>query len=111
MSLAVTLLRFSVFKVYRYIIWVSLGLVVVWSNGILFWDIFQCRPVEKQWDKAMDGFCASPEQVISAAYAMSVMSVLSDWLYALMPIPILWNVNLTLKTKLAALIILAFGIL
>lgn len=82
LSIGVFLLRVSVQKVYRYILHVSLAVIAIWSTVIFVWDIFQCAPVQKQWDYRIDhGHCVSAAQVVSAAYAISVMTILSDWLY------------------------------
>lgn len=82
LSIGVFLLRISAAKVYRYILWTSLVVITIWSMAVFFWDVFQCTPVTKQWDFTMQGgHCATPGEIISAAYAISVMSILSDWLY------------------------------
>jgi hypothetical protein len=82
LSIGVFLLRLSVKKVYNYIIWVSLVVVALYTLGVFFWDIFQCMPVAKQWDYRIEhGHCATAQDIINAAYAISVLTVVSDWLY------------------------------
>lgn len=82
LSIGLFLLRVSVKRVYNYIIWSSLVVVALWSLGIFLWDIFQCWPVENQWDyRITNGKCASASDIIAAAYAISVMTIVSDWLY------------------------------
>ncbi|KND93474.1 hypothetical protein TOPH_01767 [Tolypocladium ophioglossoides CBS 100239] len=111
LSIGIFLLRLSVDNVYKWILRVSLVVIALWSMGVFFWDVFQCTPVEKQWDfRIQYGHCASAGEVISAAYAVSVMTVLSDWLYALLPIPMLWNVKMTKQAKATVIVILGLGI-
>ncbi|KAK3190600.1 hypothetical protein K4F52_003291 [Lecanicillium sp. MT-2017a] len=111
LSIGVFLLRLSVKKVYNYIIWVSLVVVALYTLGVFFWDIFQCTPVAKQWDyRIVGGHCATPQDIINAAYAISVLTVVSDWLYALLPIPMLWNVKMTKQAKATVIVILGLGI-
>lgn len=82
LSIGVFLLRLSVQKVYTWILWVSLAIITIWSCVIFFWDIFQCSPVAKQWDfRITDGHCVTADQIVAAAYSISVMTILSDWLY------------------------------
>lgn len=82
LSIGIFLLRLSVGNVYKWILRVSLVVIALWSMGVFLWDVFQCTPVERQWDdRIQHGHCASPGEIISAAYAISVMTVLSDWLY------------------------------
>jgi hypothetical protein len=82
LSIGFFLLRLATQKVYKWILKVSLVVVVLWSLVTFLWDIFQCDPVAKQWDDRLtDGHCVTPDQVVQAAYAFSVMCVLSDWLF------------------------------
>ncbi|KOS19290.1 hypothetical protein ESCO_000445 [Escovopsis weberi] len=111
LSIGVFLLRVSVKPVYNHIIRVSLVVVVLWSLGIFVWDVFQCVPVEKQWDyRIRGGRCASPAEILAAAYAISALTIISDWLYALLPIPMLWSVKMSKQAKATVILILSLGI-
>ncbi|KAF5025893.1 hypothetical protein F66182_2012 [Fusarium sp. NRRL 66182] len=111
LSIGIFLLRISVKSLYTWIIRVSLVIVGIWSIVLFFWNLFQCNPVEMQWDfRITDGHCVSSDQIIAAAYAISAMTVLSDWLYALLPIPMLWSVKMTKQAKVTVIIILGLGI-
>ncbi|KAI1036570.1 hypothetical protein LB503_002955 [Fusarium chuoi] len=111
LSIGVFLLRLCVKRVYVWIIWISLAIISIWSVVLFFWNLFQCKPVEMQWDfRIKDGNCVSADQIVSAAYAISVMTVVSDWLYALLPIPMLWSVKMTKQAKTTVIAILGLGI-
>lgn len=132
LSIGVFLLRLATQKVYIWIIRVALVIVTLWSIGIFIWNLFQCTPVEKQWDfRITTGHCAGPNEIIAAAYALSVMTVLSDWFFvscrhpyppfktlpltkylqALIPIPMLWGVKMTKQAKATVIVILGLGVL
>lgn len=112
LSIAVFLLRIAVQRRHQLILKISMAIVAVWTAGIFFFDIFQCKPVGFQWDYTSEGgTCVSGDSIVSAGYAFSVLSVLSDWLYALLPIPMLWSVKMNLHTKIVVVIILSLGIL
>ncbi|KAF5657608.1 integral membrane protein pth11 [Fusarium heterosporum] len=111
LSIGVFLLRLCVKRIYNWIIWISLAIISIWSVVLFFWNIFQCHPVQMQWDfRIKEGRCVSADQIVSAAYAISVMTVLSDWLYALLPIPMLWSVKMTKQAKATVIVILGLGI-
>ncbi|KAJ4311015.1 hypothetical protein N0V84_010671 [Fusarium piperis] len=111
LSIGVFLLRLSVKPVYTWIIWISLAVITIWSIVIFFWNMFQCSPVEKQWDfRITGGQCVSADQIVSAAYAISAMTIISDWLYAILPIPMLWTVKMTKTAKATVIVILGLGI-
>ena len=82
LSIGVFLLRLAAQEVYTWILRVSLVIIFIWSTVIFFWNLFQCNPVDKQWDyRVAGGRCVAPDEIVSAAYAMSAMTIISDWLY------------------------------
>ncbi|OHE91883.1 integral membrane family protein [Colletotrichum orchidophilum] len=111
LSIGLFLLRLSNSKLYNWIIHISLAIITVWSVVIFFWNLFQCSPVEAQWDYAIpNSKCVSPDAVVTAAYSISAMTILSDWLYALLPIPMIWSVKMTKQAKATVIVILGLGI-
>ncbi|KAK8111238.1 uncharacterized protein PG998_007695 [Apiospora kogelbergensis] len=115
LSIGIFLLRLATQKRYRYLIWGSLAVIAIWSLALFFWNMFQCNPVQAQWDYTVleqdpTAHCASGDEIVNAAYALSVMTILSDWLYALIPIPIVWNVKMTTQTKITVVLILSMGV-
>jgi hypothetical protein len=112
LSIAIFLLRIAVKKIYVYILHASIITVSVWSVVIFFYDVFQCIPVQAQWNFTITGAkCVSGAQFVAAAYSISVMSILTDWLYALLPIPMIWSVQMTNQAKVTVAFILSLGIL
>lgn len=82
LSIGFFLLRLATQKVYVWILRVSLVVIVIWSMVTFIWNIFQCSPVEKQWDfRIVGGKCVTPNQIVQAAYALSVLCIVSDWLF------------------------------
>jgi hypothetical protein len=112
LSYAVFLLRLAVQRRYTYTLYTSMFVVAVWSTVLFFWDIFQCRPVRAQWDYTIPGeVCISSKQIVDAAYALSAMAIVSDWLYALLPIFMIRNVRMTRQEKTIVIVLLSLGIL
>ncbi|KAK1594750.1 integral membrane family protein [Colletotrichum navitas] len=111
LSIGFFLLRLSTSRVYNWIIHVSLAIVTIWSVVIFFWNTFQCSPVEAQWDYTISNSdCVPADAVVAAAYSISVMTILSDWLYALLPIPMVWSIEMTKQAKATVIVILSLGI-
>ncbi|KAI6782908.1 uncharacterized protein J7T54_002067 [Emericellopsis cladophorae] len=111
LSIGIFLLRIASQAVYVWILRISLVIISVWSTVIFFWNIFQCDPVPKQWDYRIEtGKCVPPEALVMAAYALSAMTIVSDWLYALLPIPMVWNVRMSKQAKVTVILILGLGI-
>ncbi|KAI1761439.1 hypothetical protein GGR53DRAFT_28097 [Hypoxylon sp. FL1150] len=115
LSIGIFLLRLASQKVYQYILYGSIVIVTIWSLVLFFWNIFQCSPVAAQWDYTIlqnepTAHCVSADEVVNAAYALSVMTILTDWLYALLPIPMVWGVKMTTQAKLTVVVILGLGV-
>lgn len=114
LSIGIFLLRIATQKRYRYTIWASIVIVAIWSLVLFFWNLLQCDPISAQWDYRLlenpENHCVSPQAIVDAAYALSVMTILSDWLYALLPIPMVWNVKMTKQAKATVVLILGLGI-
>ncbi|KAG5979958.1 hypothetical protein E4U55_004539 [Claviceps digitariae] len=111
LSIGLFLLRIATQKSYIWAIRIVLVIITLWSIGLFIWDIFQCSPIQKQWDyRITTGTCAGADEVLVAAYALSVMTVLTDWFFALIPIPMLWGVKMSTQAKATVIVILSLGI-
>lgn len=109
-SIALLMLRIVVARRFTYIIIISMVLVALWSLAELLFVIFQCRPVKFQWDTKIEGgFCTG--KFVSSALAFSVMSIVSDWFYALLPISVIWSLKLDLHSKISIGLILSLGLM
>ncbi|KAG6241642.1 hypothetical protein E4U24_006023 [Claviceps purpurea] len=111
LSIGVFLLRIATQKAYIWAIRIVLVIITLWSIGLFIWNLFQCTPIEKQWDfRITDGQCAGAGEVLTAAYALSVMTIVTDWFFALIPIPMLWGVKMSTQAKTTVILILSLGI-
>ncbi|GKT48321.1 uncharacterized protein ColSpa_08502 [Colletotrichum spaethianum] len=110
-SIALLLLRLAPNKIHRWIIYANL--VVVWMISIAFFCImtFQCMPPSYFWRQLYGdpGSCIDLNIVPDATIAHSIISALSDWCMGLLPIALLWNVNLNRRTKVLVAILLSMG--
>jgi hypothetical protein len=112
LSIGVFLLRIATAKRYIYIIWGSLVMTIIFGIVCFFLVLFHCQPVEYTWNRTMDGgTCTSPKQVANVAFALSVMTIVVDWLYALLPIPIIWSLQMNRNLKLSVAFVLGLGVL
>jgi hypothetical protein len=109
-SIGLLMLRIVVARRYTYVIIISMVLVTLWSLAELFFVIFQCRPVQYQWNDTIEGGVCTGN-FVSAAVAFSVMSIVSDWFYALFPVPVLWPLKINIQTKVSIGLILSLGIM
>ncbi|CRK42475.1 hypothetical protein BN1708_008761 [Verticillium longisporum] len=95
-SVCVLLLRLASNKIHRWIIWINLAV---------------CSPVHFFWRQlyGIQGTCIDRNIVPYATIAHSVISALSDWCLGLLPIALLWNVDINRRTKVIIAILLSMG--
>lgn len=72
---------------------------------------FQCQPLAFTWGGVAEGKCMAPANLKFAAFFNSSVAVLTDVVFALLPIPILWNVQMNWRVKSALAAILSLGVL
>ncbi|KAG5929928.1 hypothetical protein E4U60_007241 [Claviceps pazoutovae] len=111
LSIGVFLLRIAAQKPYIWAIRIVLVIITLWSIGLFIWNLLQCTPIEKQWDfRITDGQCADAGEVLTAAYCLSAMTIVTDWFFALIPIPMLWGIKMSTQAKTTVIFILGIGI-
>ncbi|KAE9369910.1 hypothetical protein N431DRAFT_381270 [Stipitochalara longipes BDJ] len=111
LSIAIFLLRIATKKRYTWTLKISMVIVTIWSLAIFFFDIFQCTPVQAQWDFTIQNSkCASGDSFVAAAYSISVLTVITDWMYAIIPIPMIWSVQMSTQKKITVAFVLSLGI-
>ena len=72
---------------------------VIFANNIaeIFLSIFQCTPVHKAWDTEVKGSCVP---VHLAAVIPAAINVVTDVITVLIPVPIIWNLQMERNRKL-----------
>ncbi|KAL1902787.1 hypothetical protein Sste5346_000697 [Sporothrix stenoceras] len=113
-SVAVFLLQIAVQRVHRRII---IGVMVAFwvvTAPLFFVALFQCQPVSYFWmqpfpdvprGKCMDG---SVMYIVSVIH--SVISACCDWTLGIIPVFMLWKVQLSVRTKITLSILLSMGV-
>ncbi|KAK5631473.1 hypothetical protein RRF57_007187 [Xylaria bambusicola] len=86
----------------------SIIVVTIFSIATFLALALQCRPVTLNWGIGK-GECVAPHVITDIAYAFSASDIASNWLYATLPIVMLWNVQLTLRVKLSVILLLGFS--
>lgn len=91
-----------------------MGSMVTFTLGAVmtfFVLVFQCHPVSLAWDPTSGvGTCLGSAVIANFGYAFSALDIFFDWMYALLPIPMLWDVKMTFQVKLSIFMILGLGV-
>ena len=110
-KLSLLILLYRVFGVNRHFRWANYALVAFWtvySLTITLVGFFQCTPVHKAWAPEVDGHCLN---LVELGVASGYINIATDLLILLLPIPMVWSLQLSAKIRLAVMAIFATGIL
>ena len=112
------LIKISILLLYRRIFFanrrftqfvdVMLGVMACYIISTVLVDIFGCHPVDKSWHPLKDGHCIDSIKLFKATAALNVSF---DGIILLMPMPLVWRLQTSLKIKLAVTFIFALGAL
>ncbi|KAJ2979912.1 hypothetical protein NQ176_g2965 [Zarea fungicola] len=94
-------------RVYRMVVWGTIAFVFLNHFGSALTLIFNCNPVDKSWNPLKDGSCL-PAGASFTAYA--VLTIISDIVVAVLPIPVLLKLNIPMEKKLGLMGIFALGL-
>ncbi|KAI0184773.1 hypothetical protein EV127DRAFT_224571 [Xylaria flabelliformis] len=110
-SIGVFLLRLTVSKMHHYIIYVVMLFTV--ASGIVFFfvTLFQCNPITFFWDKSIrGGWCIDPHIIAALTYLYSAFSVICDFTFAILPMFLVFSLQIGRRSKIALIPILGIGI-
>ena len=113
LSIALFLFRIAVSPLHRGIIYGTVGGIIAFSTSYFFLVVFQCRPVSFFWGQyaGEKGACINPGVVPKAAIAYSVISFTTDLILVLLPIFLIYHLQMNFRTKVSVAGLLSLGLL
>jgi hypothetical protein len=93
---------------FKWALWITHGLNVAWLVGIILGTIFQCKPVAKNYDPLLPGWCDNSSATWMGA---TIPSVIIDLILLVLPLPIIWRLRLNSGPKFTLISIFVFGYL
>ena len=112
MSVLLTLLRIAIAPGYKYAIYIAMFFIVsVALQGVIF-ILVQCKPISWYWDKSTGtGSCVSSTAISANTIVTTFVAAATDVFSAILPIVLLWKVQMNLRTKVLACVMLGLGAL
>ncbi|KAI3331630.1 hypothetical protein HD806DRAFT_477917 [Xylariaceae sp. AK1471] len=93
-------------RLFHYWLWAVSVLVASWDISFTFVTIFQCNPVSYAWDTNQPGHCINYG---TSQLASGVINIITDILILVMPIPLIWKLNITKQKKRQVTLTFAIG--
>ncbi|EDU41946.1 conserved hypothetical protein [Pyrenophora tritici-repentis Pt-1C-BFP] len=87
----------------------------IFTIGSTFPIIFQCTPVRAGWDYKLrpptgNAKCYSSQIFKSIGVFNSSINIATDLIFALVPIPMVWKLQVTIQTRIGLAVILGLGL-
>lgn len=110
LSIACFFHRVIVDRVHKWILWAAVAITLVSCTIFFFACIFQCSPVSYFWDKySQTGTCMPDGVVIALGYLYSVVNIITDFTFALLPARMVSHLDLKPQTKVLLSILMGLG--
>jgi uncharacterized membrane protein len=104
-------LRVVVVKIQRRLIIATMIFSTVINFYHIVFAVFQCGNPRHFAERQMHNQCVSQRVAIALGYEQAVVATLTDVIFAVMPIPLLWNAKMDMRSKISVGFILSFGAL
>lgn len=114
LSISVFIHKLCISRTHKIIIWVTAIISIAFSVFYFFLTIFQCNPPSYFWTKystGTSGVCFNADIFPAATYAHSAISATGDWVLGLLPIWLIWDLQMGKRTKVSVGILLGLGVL
>ena len=98
---------FGVSKPFRWATWIVMAFVTGYLFSNFLTLLFGCTPIAKYWRPQEPGHCID---LVKADYAYGSMNVASDALLFLLPLPMVWQLQLSRREKVGLFLIFMSGI-
>ncbi|XPS67844.1 hypothetical protein M3J09_000138 [Ascochyta lentis] len=99
--------RVFVHSIFRKIVLATAAFVIAWGIGITITLFLVCRPLNTYWDPDVKGTCLT---IVTFTYFTNISNLISDiWIF-LMPVPMIWHLQLQTKKKLLLSLIFFVGL-
>jgi hypothetical protein len=98
----------------KFTIWSVIIVSTVFSIAYIFVMAFQCHPTSYFWTRFLGvpgGTCIPATVIADMTYAHGAISTWSDWTLGILPIFLVWNLNMNPRTKVSVALILGLGAL
>lgn len=82
------------------------AVVIAYWIVVIMATIFGCRPVQGYWDKTIKSYCINRGVL---AIAVAGLNVLTDVVILLLPIPIIWHLQIALRQRFALSFVFLLG--
>ncbi|KAF1994567.1 hypothetical protein P154DRAFT_624650 [Amniculicola lignicola CBS 123094] len=101
--------RIFPFRSFHVASWCMVGIIIAWACAAVLYALLSCQPLAMFWNPRIRGGYCVPDQV-TAWVVIGAIDVVIDIIMLGLPLPLLWNLNVSLPDKIALTCIFGAGI-
>jgi hypothetical protein len=105
-SILLLYLRAFTLRPFRIACWVLMAVVVAYGVAATVATILQCAPMVRAWDKSVPGTCFD---IVAFWYANASYTIATDLILLVLPMRVIWGLQLRAMQKVAVLMAFAMG--
>ncbi|KAI5863698.1 hypothetical protein GGS23DRAFT_565004 [Durotheca rogersii] len=109
-SVGFFLLRISPSMIYRRILQGTMVFLVAYTMVCFITLLLQCQNLAIIWDNRVVTTCWTQKTLQGLSYANATVNIATDVFFAVLPIPMLWKVQINSRTKASLVCILSLGL-
>ncbi|KAI1468298.1 uncharacterized protein F4812DRAFT_458730 [Daldinia caldariorum] len=109
-SVGFFLLRISQSAFYKRVLYGTMVFLMAYTFVCFMTLVLQCKNLAILWDNRIQTTCWSQSTLQGLSYANSSVNIVTDLFFALLPIPMLWNVKINSRTKASLICVLGLGV-
>lgn len=98
---------FRIVRWFRWSCWAILACVASYLTASVTATIFQCQPVMRAFDKSLEGTCID---MAKFWFANAGFSIATDIIILLLPMPLVWRLEVPTAQKVALMAVFAVGL-
>ena len=83
------------------------AVIISFGIGTILQAFLLCRPFAKNWDPLLPGVCGSSAETILAE---AIINMIVDVAIILLPMPLIWQLQMAQRKKVALTIIFGLGL-
>lgn len=111
LGIAANLLRMCNNRWYSIALWVIVGVVIAYELTAFLFFFLDCQPVSGNWDTTIVAKCVPIHTIVIFGLLNTSGNIVTDVALAVIPIPIIWGLNMKKATRLYLVGVLSLGYL
>uniref|UniRef100_A0A8H7K799 Rhodopsin domain-containing protein n=1 Tax=Bionectria ochroleuca TaxID=29856 RepID=A0A8H7K799_BIOOC len=109
-SICLTILRIAIIRWQRILLWTIIGCSFFVAIMLDIFILVECQPMQRIWNEA-PGWCYPDSAKVAITFITSGVNIVTDWICTILPIFIIWKLQMPKQRKIALCAVLGLDLL